>query len=83
MKVVDSLKLNKFKPVSVPRNRDLFARVGGRIPNLGTGGFTAEYGKDKLQLLADSLAALISDMNNSQKETVTQEDLSDWKKQGI
>lgn len=80
MKVVDSLKLNKFKPVSIPRNRDLYARVGGRIPSLGTGGFTAEYGKDKLQLISDSEAALIADMNNSEKETTRQEDRETWNK---
>lgn len=62
MKVIDKLKLNKFLPVSIPKNRDLYARVGGRVPELGTGGFTAEYGKDKMQLLADSESALEAEM---------------------
>lgn len=62
MFVIEKLRLNKFAPVSIPKNRDLYARVGGRIPSLGTGGFTAEYGKDKLQLIADSEAALEAQM---------------------
>lgn len=62
MKVVDKLKLNKFVPVSVPKNRDLFSRVGGRVPSLGTGGFTAEIGKSKLDLLASDEEALTSQM---------------------
>lgn len=62
MKVIDKLKLNKFVPVSIPKNSDLYARVGGRIPSLGTGGFTAEYGKDKMQLLADSESVLEAQM---------------------
>lgn len=62
MKVIDKLKLNKFVPVSIPKNSDLYARVGGRIPSLGTGGFTAEFGKDKMQLLADSESAIEAQM---------------------
>ena len=62
MFVIEKLRLNKFAPVSIPKNRDLYARVGGRIPSLGTGGFTAEYGKDKMQLLADSEAAIEAQM---------------------
>lgn len=62
MKVVKSLKLNKFQPVSIPRNRDLYARIGGRVPSLGTGGFTSELGKQKLDLLSDSEASLESQM---------------------
>lgn len=62
MKVVKSLKLNKFQPVSIPRNRDLYARIGGRVPSLGTGGFTSEIGKQKFDLLADSEAALEAQM---------------------
>lgn len=62
MFVIEKLRLNKFAPVSIPKNRDLYARVGGRIPSLGTGGFTAEYGKDKMQLLADSESALEAQM---------------------
>ena len=62
MFVIEKLRLNKFAPVSIPKNRDLYSRVGGRIPSLGTGGFTSEYGKDKMQLLADSEAALEAQM---------------------
>lgn len=62
MYVIEKLRLNKFAPVSIPKNRDLYERVGGRIPSLGTGGFTAEFGKDKMQLLADSEASLEAQM---------------------
>lgn len=62
MKVIEKLKLNKYKPVSVPRNRDLYARVGGRVPQLGTGGFTSELGKSKMDILSDSEAALEAQM---------------------
>lgn len=67
MKVIDALKINKYKNVSVPRNKDLYARVGGRIPNQGTRGFVSEYGKDKLQVLADSEAALVEEYEQSTK----------------
>lgn len=67
MKVIDALKLNSFLPVSVPRNKDLYARVGGRIPSLGTTGFTAEIGKNKLDILADSEKALIEEMESAEK----------------
>lgn len=66
MYVEEKLKLNKFVPVSVPRNKDLYARVGGRVPSQGTRGFTSELGKSKLDILADSEAALIDEMNNKQ-----------------
>ena len=62
MKVIEKLKLNKYKAVSVPRNRDLYARVGGRVPQLGTGGFTSELGKSKMDILSDSEAALEAQM---------------------
>lgn len=58
MIVIDALKLNKFKNVSVPRNKDLYARVGGRVPSVGTTGFVSDYGKDKMQLLSESEQAL-------------------------
>ena len=61
MKVIEKLKLNKHKVVSVPRNCDLYARVGGRIPTQGTSGFTSELGKDKMQLLADSEEAIMQE----------------------
>lgn len=65
MYVIEKLKLNKFLPVSVPRNKDLYARVGGRIPSLGTTGFTSEMGKSKLDLLSDSERALEAEMNGA------------------
>lgn len=61
MIVIDDLQLNKFKVVSVPRNKDLYARVGGRIPTQGTTGFVSELGKDKLEVLADSEAAIMQE----------------------
>ena len=62
MFVNEKLKLNKFVPVSIPKNRDLYARIGGRVPTLGTGGFTAEIAKNKFDLLADSESALETQM---------------------
>lgn len=59
MIVIDKLQLNKFKIVSVPRNKDLYARVGGRVPSQGTSGFVSELGKDKFEILADSEAAIM------------------------
>lgn len=61
MIVIDDLQLNKFKVVSVPRNKDLYARVGGRIPTQGTTGFVSELGKDKFEVLADSEAAIMQE----------------------
>lgn len=66
MKVVEKLKLNKFQPVSVPRNRDLFERVGGRVPPVSAKGFVSEYGKSKLDLLADSERSLIEEMESAE-----------------
>ena len=65
MFVVKEMQLNKHKVVSVPRNKDLYARVGGRIPQQGTSGFRSELGKDKFEVLADSVAAI---MDEYQKE---------------
>lgn len=61
MIVIDKLQLNKFKIVSVPRNKDLYARVGGRVPSQGTTGFVSEMGKDKFDILADSEAAIMQE----------------------
>lgn len=62
MKVIDKLKLNKFIPVSVPRNKDLYSRVGGRIPQLGTSGFVSDIGKSKLELLSHADKQLSEEM---------------------
>lgn len=38
MIVIERLKLNKFRPVSIPKNKDLFMRVGTRpIPDMADG----------------------------------------------
>lgn len=38
MIVVEKLKLNKFRAVSIPRNRNLFERVGGlKLPEMADG----------------------------------------------
>lgn len=81
MKVVEKLRLNSFVPVSIPRNRDLYARIGGRIPSLGTGGFTSEIGKSKLDLLADSEASLIGEM--TKKNSMTPEDYDQYLKSKV
>lgn len=65
MKVIDALKLNKFKNVSVPRNKDLYSRVGGRVPNMGTTGFVSEYGKNKMDILSDADSALTAEFEQS------------------
>lgn len=65
MKVIDSLKLNKFKNVSVPRNKDLYSRVGGRVPKNPTSGFVSEYGRDKMQLLQDADDSLTKEFEES------------------
>lgn len=69
MIVIEKLRLNKHKIVSVPRNKDLYARVGGRIPSQGTSGFVSELGKDKLDVLADSEAALVAEYQQELKKT--------------
>lgn len=61
MIVIEKLKLNRHKIVSVPRNKDLYARVGGRVPSQGTSGFVSELGKDKMQILADSEEAVMQE----------------------
>lgn len=65
MKVIDALKINKYKNVSVPRNKDLYARVGGRIPSQGTRGFVSDYGKDKMTVLAEADSALMAEYEQS------------------
>lgn len=66
MKVIDSLKLNKYEAVSIPRNRDLYGRVGGRVPSMGTSGFTAEIGKSKLDIISDSESSILAEMEKNQ-----------------
>lgn len=68
MIVIEKLKLNKHKVVSVPRNKDLYARVGGRVPTMGTSGFTSELGKDKMQILADSEEAIMNEYHSELKK---------------
>lgn len=68
LRCIDELKLNKFRAVSVPRNRDLYARVGGRVPQLGTGGFTSEIAKSKLDIIADSEDAINAEYQQSLKK---------------
>lgn len=65
MIVFEKLKLNKFVSVSVPRNRDLYARVGGRVPELGTSGFTADYGKSKMESISDDISFIEGEMLKS------------------
>lgn len=67
MKVIDKLKLNKFVAVSVPRNRDLYERVGGRVPQLSTGGFTASFGEDKFSQLQNADDSLTKEMLDKDK----------------
>lgn len=42
MKVNDKLKLNKFRFVSIPKNADYFARLGGARPVAPNGAYSGE-----------------------------------------
>lgn len=64
MFIIEDLKLNKFSVVSVPRPRDLYSRIGGRVPSNGASGFVADYGKNKLEILSSDAA----DINDYQSE---------------
>lgn len=46
-KVIDKLKLNKFMPVKVPSQRDLFNRLGERLPSSNVDGATAVFNMSK------------------------------------
>lgn len=55
MIVSEKKKLNKFQQRSIPRNKDLFARVGSREFNMHEEGQTADYNGRLVDRLAGSL----------------------------
>ena len=57
MIVSEKKKLNKFQQRSIPRNKDLFARVGSREMPMHDDGQIADYNGR----LIDNLAGFISD----------------------
>lgn len=57
--VIKGLKLNKFRVVSIPKNKDLFLRVGSRpIPKMEDGQ-VANYTNGGLEALDEMEAQLI------------------------
>ena len=65
MKVIKPLMLNKFRPVSIPRTKDLFDRIGRRPSHEISGGVTSELGKNKLQQLNDSYNEIMEEFKQS------------------
>lgn len=57
MIVNDKKKLNRFKNVRIPRNKDLFARIGARDIPMHSDGATADFNSR----LVDKLSAQLSD----------------------
>lgn len=55
MNIPEKLKLNRFKVVNLPSNKDLFARFGNRSvgENLYTGDEPAAVGSRKIDQIAD------------------------------
>ena len=58
MKVIESLKLNKFEVVSIPRNSSLFSRFGNRPAPKFQDGQVSELGQDKLDILSSAMSNL-------------------------
>lgn len=65
MKVIEEKKLNKFQPVSIPRNGDLFARYGRRTPREPKGGMVSEIGQNKLDVMANAMSMLDSELEKA------------------
>lgn len=78
MRVVDKLKLNKFRDVAIPTPRDLFARYGVAIPRNTTysGDEMAINGMSKIDSIS---SAELYDRYKQQLESVpfTQPDVVD------
>lgn len=71
MFVIPKLKLNKFRVVSIPKNRDLFLRVGSRILPKMEDGQVAHYGNGVL----DDVDYFESEV--IRKNSMTAEDFAD------
>lgn len=57
MIVLEKKKLNKFQQVRIPRNKDLFARIGGRDIPMHSDGQTADFNTR----LVDKISAELND----------------------
>lgn len=65
MRVIKPLRLNAFRPVSIPRTKDLFDRIGARPSREISGGVTSELGKNKLQQLNDTYIEIMEEFKQS------------------
>lgn len=60
-RVVDKKKLNRFRSVSIPSNKDLFYRVGRRpLPNM-TDGQVANFDSSTMGLIDSAMDVLLKD----------------------
>lgn len=74
MIVNEKKKLNKFKQVRIPRNKDLFARIGGRDLPMHSDGHTADFNTrqiDKLQAQIDDYETQMLRENQMPADTDT------------
>lgn len=55
-------KLNRFKNVRIPRNKDLFARIGGRNIPMHQDGQVADFNTRPVDILSSQLADYESQM---------------------
>lgn len=62
MIVQEKKKLNKFKQVRIPRNKDLFARIGGRNIPMHQDGQVADFNTRTVDLVSAQLADYESQM---------------------
>ena len=61
MYVVKELRLNTFKNVSIPSNKDIFLRVGSRPVQNMQDGQTANYSTNTMEMLDDLESQLLKD----------------------
>lgn len=65
----EKLKLNKFRLVSIPKNRDFFARLGGTRPSVPSGAFTGDdYIPSGMRKIDQLSAAQKMELNNLRAE---------------
>lgn len=62
MIVQEKKKLNKFKQVRIPRNKDLFARIGGRDIPMHQDGQVADFNTRTVDIVSAQLADYESQM---------------------
>lgn len=59
--VVKRLKLNKFRAVSIPKNKDLFMRIGRRPLPAMADGQIASYNSNTMDVLSDIEAQILKE----------------------